>query len=286
MDSIAEGRARARRVEAAYAAWADKLGVKQSKRTVCLCSLFGRRCCQVGYGHSGYGGGRSDHCRKMCKGDDYGNWDHGRLWIKDGQPVIATAETYNHQFAPEAAEEYPRRVEPGQLAVIIGSRTGPHSMWNPGACTPILVVNLTHPAGVDLTDALVVMDPEATKSDYDVEDRPRRPQATALDVLLSDFGVKVKPPYVAWTKGTMRRYLDEKGEHHPSHILVKITNGRMWWSLDDRARELIGDDMVAWNESGYRTIRTGCVRRLLAGLGDQLDRLEFRRLPEPPAASR
>jgi hypothetical protein len=284
MDSIAEGRAQARRVEAAYAAWADKLGVKRSKRTVCLCSLFGKGCCQVGYGHSGYGGGRSDHCRRMCKGDDYGNWDHGRLWIKDGRPAIAAAETYNHQFAPEAAEDYLHRVEPGQLAVVIGSRTGPHAMWNPGACTPILVVNLTHPAGADLMEALVAMDPDATSSVREAEGGGwRKAEPTALDILLAEAGVKVKPPYAAWTKGKMRRFLVGKGEHHPSHILVKVTDGRTWWDLDDRARALIGDDMVAWNEKGYRTIRTGCVSRLIEGFRDQLDRLEFRRLPDPPA---
>ncbi|WP_113705441.1 hypothetical protein [Nonomuraea lactucae] len=230
----------------------------------------------------------------MCQDDDYGNWDHGRLWIKDGRPVIATAEVYNHQFAPEAASGYVQRLEPGRLAVIIGSRTGPHSMWNPRACTPILVVNLTHSAGRDLAALLVAMDANATIIGYELEEPPPglnaepseddvKAPSTPLDALLAMAGVKVKPPYAAWKKGKMRRFLDGKGEHHPTHILVKVTNGRMWWDLDDRARALIGDDMVAWNAKGYRTIRTGCVSRLIEGFSDQLDRLEFRRLPDPPA---
>ncbi|MEQ4717846.1 hypothetical protein [Nonomuraea sp. B19D2] len=112
-----------------------------------------------------------------------------------------------------------------------------------------------------------------------VENRP-----ATLDALLAEAGVKVKSPYAAWTKGKTRRFLDENGRHHPSHILVKVTKGSRWWSLDDRARELIGDYFVAHNlNTGYAVVRSGCVGRLLEGFRDQLDRLEFRRLPEPPA---
>ncbi|NBE97511.1 hypothetical protein FE391_29940 [Nonomuraea sp. KC401] len=70
----------------------------------------------------------------------------------------------------------------------------------------------------------------------------------------------------------------------PDRLLVKVTEGAMWWSLDDRARELIGDvDMVAWTqEGGGRKVRSGCVRRLLAEF-EPLDRPEFRRLPDRSA---
>ncbi|TDC07284.1 hypothetical protein E1267_13840 [Nonomuraea longispora] len=70
----------------------------------------------------------------------------------------------------------------------------------------------------------------------------------------------------------------------PDRLLVKVTEGAMWWSLDDRARELIGDDdMVAWTqEGGYRKVRSGCVRRLLSEF-EPLDRPEFRRLPDRSA---
>lgn len=105
-----------------------------------------------------------------------------------------------------------------------------------------------------------------------------------IDAMLTEAGVKVKPPYAKYMKGDMRRFLDENGEHHPSHILVKVTDGPMWWSLDDCAREIIGDDdMVAWTHEGsYRKVRSDCVPRLLKEF-EPLDRLEFRRLPDPPA---
>ncbi|GAA1768561.1 hypothetical protein [Nonomuraea bangladeshensis] len=106
----------------------------------------------------------------------------------------------------------------------------------------------------------------------------------AFDAMLAEAGVEVKPPYARYVKGNRRRFLDENGQHHPSYILVKVTKGPMWWSLDDRARELIGDDdMVAWTQEGdYRKVRSGCVRRLIEQF-EPLDRLEFRRLPDPPA---
>ncbi len=46
-----------------------------------------------------------------------------------------------------------------------------------------------------------------------------------IDAMLAKAGVTVKPPYDKYTKGSMRRFLDENGEHHPSHILVKVTSG-------------------------------------------------------------
>lgn len=147
---------------ARYEAWAQRLGLTRSRRTPCPCSLLGWRCCAYGRGASGYSGAPSLKCRELC--DPHGQiteWDHGRLWNRRGRPIVAVSELYGDSLAERAAERFAGRLPAELFTVILAAADGSHATWNPGSCTPVLLVSKRHRDARDTVRDLLRLDPQA-----------------------------------------------------------------------------------------------------------------------------